>query len=113
MEDEGMQSFQTPERLDRIAVGSMVLNSLREVLAQSDQSAPDDLGEDTALVGRNAILDSLGFVTLIVDLEQRLEEGHNVSLILTNDRAMSQKNSPFRTVQSLSDYILDLLAEEL
>jgi hypothetical protein len=31
---------------------------------------------------------------------------HQVSITLANDRAMSQRNSPFRTVAVLSDHIL-------
>ena len=57
-------------------------------------------------------LDSLGLVTLITDVEQRLEEEYDIALTLADDRAVSQRNSPFRSVQSLADYIALLIEEQ-
>jgi acyl carrier protein len=63
------------------------------------------------LVGNEAVLDSLGVVSLIVEIEQRLEIEHDVSVTLANDKAMSQRNSPFRTVGVLADYMCSLIQE--
>lgn len=98
--------------VDRATIADLVVESLREVIAQTGQPVPAELGEEAALVGRNAVLDSLGMVTLIIDLEQHLEEKFGYTLTLANDRAMSQKNSPFRTVATLTDYICGLMVEE-
>jgi acyl carrier protein len=89
----------------------LVLASLSEVLAFNGDTPAGELGEGTVLVGDNAALDSLGVVALIVEVEQRLEIHHAISVTLANDRAMSQRNSPFRTVGALSDYILATLKE--
>lgn len=102
----------TPNTIDRAAIADLVLAGLREVLVQSDRPVPADLGADTFLIGRRAALDSLNLVTLIVDLEQKIEEEYDLALTLADDRAMSQKNSPFLTVQSLTDYICMLIDEE-
>ena len=66
---------------------------------------------DTVLFGETGKLDSLGLVNLIIATEQRLEEIFNVSLTLADEKAMSQKNSPFRTVGTLAQYIGKLLQE--
>lgn len=95
------------------ALLQLVLDGLREVLALSDRPAPELLDEATSLIGKQAVLDSLALVTLIVDLEQRIEEEHDLVLTLADDRAMSQKHSPFRTVGALTAYIEELLGEEL
>jgi acyl carrier protein len=84
----------------------IVLTSLREVFAQSGIEAPAAVGEDTVLVGTDAVLDSLGVVQLIVEVEQRVEGAHSVSITLANDKAMSQRNSPFRTVGVLTDHVI-------
>lgn len=102
----------TQKTINRADVAALVLASLRDVLLQRDRPIPDDLGEETALIGQQSILDSLGMVTLIVDLEQKIEEEYDLALTLADDRAMSQKHSPFRTVQSLTDYICTRIAEE-
>jgi acyl carrier protein len=69
------------------------------------------MDESTYLIGPGSLLDSLGLVRLIVDLEQRLQDEYGISLTLADERAMSQKNSPFRTVQSLAGYIWLLTLE--
>ena len=97
--------------LDRETSVQLVIASLREVLTMNDEPVPADITEETVLVGNNAVLDSLGVVSLIVEVEQRLEIEHSISLTLASDRAMSQRNSPFRTIGVLSDYILTLIKE--
>jgi acyl carrier protein len=65
------------------------------------------------IVGPEAVIDSIGVVSLIVDIEQRLEMDHQVSVTLANDRAMSQRNSPFRTAGVLTDHVLATEREAL
>jgi acyl carrier protein len=100
------------EQLNRDTIATLVMSSLREVLAQKDQLLPDLANGSVNLIGRQAVLDSLGLVTLIVDLEQRLEEEYGVSLVLADEHAMSQRSSPFRTLKSLTDYICLLIEEQ-
>ena len=66
---------------------------------------------DTPLYGSKGQLDSLGLINLIVAVEQNIEDEFEVSVTLADERAMSQKHSPFRTVGSLADYIGMLLEE--
>ncbi|HMO57684.1 MAG TPA: hypothetical protein PKA05_09905 [Roseiflexaceae bacterium] len=99
----------TPGRSEVLA---LVTAALAEVLEQNGTPSSEPLGEETYLIGRRAVIDSLGMVTLIVDLEQRIDEEHGVALTLADERAMSQKNSPFRTVGTLADYVVGLIVEE-
>jgi acyl carrier protein len=84
----------------------IVIASLNEVFAQTGVPAPEGLGEETVLVGNDPVLDSLGVVQLIVEVEQRVEQGHSISITLANDKAMSARNSPFRTVGVLADHVV-------
>jgi acyl carrier protein len=97
--------------VNRAEVVAMVIASVQEVLILGNGNSPDAtaIGEETRLFGRKAVLDSMGLVTLIVEIEQRLEEDYDVAVVLADDRAMSMKRSPFRSVQSLSDYIVQLV----
>lgn len=95
----------------RDAIVTLVRDALQELLAQ--RGATDvAIGPDTRLVGSSAVLDSLGLVTLMVDVEQRVDETMGRSITLASERAMSQKHSPFRTVGALADFIGELLAEQ-
>jgi len=66
---------------------------------------------ETILYGREGKLDSLGLVNLIVSTEQKIEEDFGVSITLADEKAMAERTSPFRTVQTLADYIARLLGE--
>jgi|SRR3982750_2994696 len=90
----------------------IVVASLKEVFAQVGTPGPDNITDDTVLVGNEAVIDSLGVVSLIVEVEQRLESEHGISVTLANDKAMSARNSPFRTVGVLADHCL-AMAEEV
>ncbi len=65
------------------------------------------------LFGSEALLDSLGLVTLIIDVEERLAAEHGLDVQLATDQAMSQRNSPFLNVGTLTDYICALSQEAI
>jgi len=88
----------------KVAV-EIVLAALREAVDQHGGD-PAAVNAETVIVGPGAVIDSIGVVSLIVDIEQRLEMEHEVSVTLANDRAMSQRNSPFRTPTVLAEHIL-------
>ena len=67
---------------------------------------------DTVLFGESGNLDSLGLVNLLVLIEQELEDEYSVSITIADERAMSQKRSPFKTIRRLEDYISQLLQEQ-
>ena len=69
------------------------------------------LSKKTILFGKDGKLDSLGLVNLLVIMEQNIEDEFDVSIIIADERAMSQKHSPFRTIGTLADYIDMLLRE--
>lgn len=102
--------IQTPSRA---ALLDLITTGLRERIEQSKRPMPPAIDEETRLIGKEAVLDSLALVTLIVDLEERIEEDLGVVLSLTDDRAMSQRSSPFRSVGALVGYIEELIGQEL
>jgi D-alanine--poly(phosphoribitol) ligase subunit 2 len=86
-------------------------------------SAVDDLNEildaderlgkspDEALIGKDAKLDSLGLVNLIVLVEEKIQQKFDVGITLVDERAMSQSKSPFRTLGSLAEFVEEQLNE--
>jgi len=91
----------------------LIVDCLQEVLAELGAELPEGTtpGPDTALLGRGAVLDSLGLVRLVLEVEERVQDAFDVSVSLADERAMSQQRSPFRSVASLAEYI-DALAQE-
>jgi acyl carrier protein len=60
---------------------------------------------ETRLLGAQSVLDSMRLVSLIVTIEREVEDAFGVALTLADERALSMKESPFRSIQSLADYI--------
>lgn len=103
-----MSELSVSPKLARAVVVQIVLAGVREAMTLSTEAGADPAAvtEDTFLIGQGAALDSMGLVTAILEIEQRLADEHDVMIVLADERAMSQKNSPFRSVRSLSDYVL-------
>ncbi len=70
-----------------------------------------DKSTHAVVYGESGSLDSLGLVNFIVAIEEKLEEVFGVTLTLADEKAMSRKNSPFRTIESLAQYVTQLLME--
>ncbi len=88
----------------------LVLDTVKEVGEDQEKDALIEATEDTRLFGEN--LDSMGVVFLVTDLEAAISDEFDVDLTLADERAMSQKTSPFRTVKTLSKYVELLIAEQ-
>ena len=64
----------------------------------------------TTLFGNN--LDSMGVVFLVTEIEDSISEVFNLNIVLADERAMSQKTSPFRNVKTLIKYTEKLVSEQ-
>lgn len=63
------------------------------------------------IYGVGANLDSLGLVNFLADLEYRLGAEYDCEIVLASEQAMSRSRSPFRDVDSLTEYILELITK--
>lgn len=70
---------------------------------------PARTGANPVIFGAGGALDSLGLVNFLADLEYRIAEDYGRELVLASERAMSRSRSPFRDVDTLTAYILELL----
>jgi len=86
------------EQIQRI-----VCACLSDALEEFD--AKPDISEETIIYGPESPLDSTAVVSLIVDIEMRLEEEMGFSISLTDESAMSQEKSPFRSVKNMVGYL--------
>lgn len=94
--------------MERAQVLEYVLTALREQVEADGDHDASTLGESTPLIGEESPIDSLGLVNIIVDVEQRLLDEHGTVVTIVDDKAMSQRYSPFRTAGTLSDYVASL-----
>ena len=95
--------------IDKEQIFQIIFSAIDEInkLSLSDRK----LGKtaDVKLYDKDGQLDSLMLVNLIVAIEQSIEEEFGVSLTIADEKAMSQKKSPFRTSSSLAEHLEVLL----
>ena len=96
---------------NRKTIENLIINAVKEINEQLPQEQQLDPSAKTVLFGKDGKLDSLGLVNLLVTIEQNIEDVFDVSITIADERAMSQKRSPFRTIGTLADYI-DMLLKE-
>jgi hypothetical protein len=90
---------------DRVA--ALVADCLRDLRADLNLPPLPALGPDTVLFGAGGALDSMGLVHFLAELELRLHESFGGDWLLADERAMSRRSSPFRTVGSLCEFIAE------
>jgi acyl carrier protein len=98
--------------MDRDAIiKAFIYPALVEVLSGKRIDASPHLRPDTVLFGDDSPLDSLGLVSLLVIVEERIQMSHKKEIVLASDAVFSRAHSPFRTVGALADFVGELLTE--
>ncbi len=85
------------------------IHTLGEIEEKTEFLNPD---ENLRLFGGSGVMDSLNIVMLIAEIEDLISDELGISITLADDRAMSQKTSPFRSVKTLVRYIDNLIKEQ-
>ena len=60
---------------------------------------------DTIILGEGSDLDSLGLITFIVELEQKISEIYNISFVLLDEELLQDESGPYSNVGKLAIYI--------
>lgn len=98
-------------RIDGKQVQELIAASLTQL--REDLALPQlpEIDASTPILGSGSDLDSMAVVHLIVELEGRLEEAFGKNWILADERALSRKRSPFRSVADLAEFIIETTPE--
>jgi hypothetical protein len=70
-----------------------------------------EVSMSTKLIGSNSIFDSIELVSFIVETEQFLEDNYDIQVQLASESAMSRRRSPFISLNSLKEYIIEIANE--
>ena len=90
-----------------------------EIVSKAVAELAEDMGfpalvtpaEATPLFGGDDGIDSLSLVRLVADIERAAERELGQTIVLADERAMSRRNSPFRTVGTLGELLHERLGE--
>ena len=89
----------------------LIVNAFDDIREDYPNAELSNPSEKTPLFGARGFINSLGLVNLIVGIEERISEEFGRDIVLADERAMSQKVSPFLSIGSLARYVEKLLEE--
>lgn len=93
----------------------------RERIVEAIYAAVDELNKqlpkgvqvekslDAPLYGKGSKLESIDLVNFIMEVEDKIRDELDTSITIADEQAMSQQNSPFLTLGTLTDYVSGLL----
>ena len=99
------------KKYSRNEICDLLIHAIDVFASENEIQVDLGLKEETRLFGADSVFDSMALVSLIVYVEEILEEKTGKSLILADEKAMSRRTSPFLKVGLLADYIFELLTE--
>lgn len=96
--------------MDKKRINELVISTIKNYI--SEMGGGDvEVEKSTALIGNARLLDSMGLVNVLVDIETSFLD-EDIEITLTSETAMSCRISPFRSVGSLCNYIARQLGIE-
>lgn len=98
------------EMLPHSALQQIVFDAIRATNLAREADAQLEASPTALLYAPGSPLDSLGLVSLLIEVEEGLRDA-GIEVTLSDERAVSQKRSPFRDVPALIQYIEQLLSK--
>jgi acyl carrier protein len=95
-----------------------------ERIAKAVYAAVDELNEqlpggvsvekslDSPLYGAGGKLESLDFVTLIMEVEEKVNAEFGTDITIADENLLSKQKSPFSTLRTLIEYLDEVLQQE-
>ena len=93
-------------------IKNIVIDSLQEFNEEIDEGKLFEVSENTILLDKQGKLDSLDFITLIFIIENNIFNKLGKNITIVSEKAFSKKYSPFKDVESLAEFVAELLEDE-
>ena len=86
-------------------IEKIIVEVVHDINDDIESESLENPNEETKIFGEGGALDSLALVSLISDLEEEIHYTFDKEITLADEKAMSQKKSPFASIKSLTEYI--------
>ncbi len=86
-------------------IEEIVLTKTKEFFDNTDYQLTKLIDKNMRLIGDASPLDSIGLVSLIIEVEESINDYFNVELVLASEKAMSARTSPFINLGTLISFI--------
>src|SRR3989442_14972288 len=89
-----------------------VYAAVDELNQQLPKGTQVEKAPDAPLYGSTGKLESLDFVTLIMEVEEKINAEFGTDITIADENLLSKEKSPFSTLGTLIDYLNELLTNE-
>lgn len=93
-------------------IQKIIIKNLVTLLDDFHIETDKEVSSTTIIYGNEGVLDSMGLVSLVADVENEIAEVSGKSITLASEKAMSRSRSPFHTVSTLTDFCLECLTDQ-
>ena len=91
-------------KIEHDSIAGIILACMENINLARETDQQLKIHAQAPIFGPDSALDSLGLVSLLIDIEDSFAD-NEIEISLSDERAMSQKRSPYRDVPTLVDYI--------
>jgi acyl carrier protein len=97
---------------DKDRIAKAVYAAVDEVNEQLQGGVHIEKSLDARLYGDAGKLESLDFVTLIMEVEEKINSEFGTDVTIADENLLSKQKSPFSTLGTLIDYLDEVLTKE-
>ena len=92
-------------------IENIIKDAIEELNEQLDDDKKIQYSPDTRLIGKNASIESMDFVTLITIIEELVSNKLDKDIKIVSDKAFSREHSPFYSIGTLTNFVSELVKE--
>ena len=94
-------------------IAAVVYSAVDELNKQLPKGgAQVEKSPDAPLYGVGGKLESLDFVTFIMEIEEKIKSEFGVDITIADENLLSKEKSPFSTLRTLIEYLEEVLKQE-
>ena len=83
----------------------LIFAAITEVNIQQPPEYQLKLNKDEFLISDKSCIDSLGLITLLINIEEKVSNKFKKNLNLLDEKYISEENTPFKTLGSLASWL--------
>ena len=93
-------------------ISRAVFSAVDELNKQLPKGVQVEKSLDAPLYGAAGKLESLDFVTFIMEVEEKIKAEFGVDITIADENLLSKEKSPFSSVRTLTEYLEEVLKQE-
>ena len=93
-------------------ISKAVYAAVDDLNQQLPKGVQIDKSLDAPLYGTSGKLESLDFVTLIMEVEEKVNAEFGTDITIADDNLLSREKSPFSSLRTLIEYLHEVLSKE-